>query len=314
MLELSLSGSINRVSVEQSFNWISQSFKMMTKYPKVMLCNILLYGLFSALGNLMMAQSIIGLLIYLLYFQVLGSIIINLHHSREVNDFVPKFYHGFKSPHFKRLLKVSIYMGISITVVIVLIYFLMDYLFTEEDIALLGKIKAYLDSVGPNFNPQTSINDLAASVGVDFAKLSQFIVKMMGLIIFLLVLFTAIILVFSLVPFFIVLTYTEVKTRQVNMYKLSFLVFLKLANFLPYFLFGLVTGFGSIFYLSFTASLVSVLGLPVPLTIVINNLVNAPLTVFFIYCMYFAFIDLFCDKTVKKAGEINSDVIKSFEV
>ncbi len=302
MIKLNLTGTVARVTVEQAFNWITCALKAMFRSPKVLACNALLYGSFTAGVQLGASVSPLLMLAWLLYFSVLGSVIINLHLSREDPALRPRVSHGFRSPHMRRLLRANLLLGLIVVIIAVATYFWCSEtgMFSGENEVLLQRLKELVNA--GQQGDLGSANDLAARLGVDPNVLARFVSSLLMLILVLMLIFTLVTFYFMLVPFFIVLSFTEVKLQHLNMYWLSFRALMKLANFLPYLAYGLAVAMISMFYLMFAATLTAVLGLPGPITLVVSCMLNAPLSVFVVYTLYFAYIDLFCDRSCKSAA------------
>ncbi len=315
MIKLSLTGTVNRVTIEQSFYWITGVFKSMSRHSRATVTNILLYGVFSALVTLLSSMSSLGLIAYLFFFPVIGSIIINLHSAREKSGLEPGFYYGFRAPHFKRLLLSNFYLALVCFVVILLFVVCCSYsgMFSEENKEMFQKLQQYIISHNGRIDP-SDLKNISASLGIDLNLLLRLFSQIVIASMVLLIVFTLVMLYFMLVPFFIVLTFEDVKSLRINMYFLSFRAFVKIANFIPYLLYGIVVGFGSFFYLLLTAGFIGALHLPVPLTIVLSSLLNAPLSVFFIYSFYFMFIDLFCDRACKEASPAEQNGIRTMKI
>ncbi len=315
MIKLSLTGTVNRVTIEQSFYWITGVFKAMVRCSRATVTNILLYGVFSSLVTLLSTMSSLGMLAYLFFFPVIGSIIINLHGARENAGTEPGFYHGFRSPHFKRLLLSNFYLMLACFVVVLLFIAFCSYsgMFSDENKLVFQKLQRYIIEHNGKIDP-SELKNVAAALGIDLNLLIHLVSQIFLATMVLLTVFTVVMLYFMLVPFFIVLTFTDVKTLHLNMYVLSFKAFIKLANFIPYLLYGIAVGFGSLFYLVFTAGIIGAFHLPVPIAIVFSCMLNAPLSVFFIYSFYFMFIDLFCDRACKEASPASRDDIGTMKI
>ncbi|MBQ8708454.1 MAG: hypothetical protein IJ523_10240 [Succinivibrionaceae bacterium] len=303
MNKLSLTGSVNRVTVEQSFKWISMACLTMVRHSRAALVSILLYGIFNSLLSILALLTPFGNLLYIFFFPVVGSIIVNLHAAVSGDRLEPGFYHGFRAPHFVRLLISNLWLFVAFLLVVAAaaMYWMNSSLSLEQNVEVYKRFMELMSSGRPvQFN---GLNDLIAMLGVNIStwELVDLFRHLMAFICVLMLVFTIVSLYFMLVPFFVVLTYTEVKLMRLNMYFLSFRALIKIANFLPYLLYGSVVGLGSLMYMGCVGMLLGGLPLPLPFKVVATCLLNAPASVFLIHSLYFAFIDLFCDTAYKQS-------------
>ena len=104
---------MNRVTVDQSVEWVTLAFKEIARAPKLFALNVASVFCITACIDLFIMSMPLMYLLYVMYFCIFGTVILNLNSYRRKQEHLISFYAGFKAPYMSRLLKSCTFMLIG---------------------------------------------------------------------------------------------------------------------------------------------------------------------------------------------------------
>lgn len=286
---------VNHVTIEQSFGWITQSFKAMTSNPKIFFINTILFGLYASLS--LWLPPFISLIMNFFYFCIVGSAVLNVHNSLSMDKNSSSIYSvldGFKKPFVSRLLLSFIYFSVAflfaIVISIVYLYFV-DFFSTQNQEILTSFFKDIVEVTSENM----TVYDLRPVIdkylnGDVGSQMKTIFLHLFAAIQIVLLLLLIISCYFVFVPFLAVIGYEDQNNFKPNMYGMSFRLTMKLSNWLAYLLYGFTIVLASVVFTGGVKYLVSFL--PSSLYIPVLCFFNAGFTSFLVYNVYFMLCDL----------------------
>lgn len=300
---------INTVTVDQSIQWITKSFKEIKNHPKIFAINVASVWAITACIDLFANQVPYAIFLYVIYFCIFGTVILNLDSVRTKQKYLIGFYEGFKLPFVSRLLRSGFFFFLGM---ILCISFSLFFLYTKDFFA--GDHIEQLQSVTQKLSSPVALKKLEEILtstqktgqldlyafqqifpNVDLATISSMLQQLMIALQIFLLLFLILFSYFWLVPYFCTLCYEDLKLKKINMYALSFKVAFSFKNWIPLISFSVAIGLIVLIYNICLNDLVQLISIK-PLQIVVDNFKGAISTCFILYALYFMFFDLFMTK------------------
>ena len=303
---------MNRVTVDQSVEWVTLAFKEIARAPKLFALNVASVFCITACIDLFIMSMPLMYLLYVMYFCIFGTVILNLNSYRRKQEHLISFYAGFKAPYMSRLLKSCTFMLIGSVAALAASMCFLYYkgFFNPENIEQLKLVISRLTSPEQLKQLEVAFTKLSSNPAdlsllaelFPGVELNSVLVLIQQLMISLMIFFLLFLLVasyFWLVPYFCTLCYEDLQNKKLNMYGLSFKAAFSFKNFLP------MLGFGvSIFVITFIYNLLlSQMILSIgnsTLQVLAEALKDAVSSCFILYAVYFLFLDLFSNHREEK--------------
>ena len=314
MSKLLVTGSIAKISANRAIGWLQQPFIDFKEHRKAMLLNFLLVGAWSALQQMLQPYPWLYLILMFVSFSLVGTVIMNVHASVKDGGSGVTRMGGFQPPLLQKMLFENLKMVLAGVAVVAAVFGFLYYgtdMFEEKSAVLLGKlyssIKAAQEIVAQNGGDPKQLEELFKSIGASFTldeatQLRSLVLRIMGAICAVLILWCLVFSYFWAVPMFLAIADEAVDGSKPKMHNLSFWGLISLRNFLAWLTFGL----GILVISMFVSTLAQVImqtagsGLMMPISIVMTSL----LYTYFLWCVYYIFCDLYCAPDGNSAGQL----------
>lgn len=303
MMNFTLTGKVNSVTLDSAFKWLIMPFKRLSETSAAMLISCLFIGICLSVFYLCSLITSLSILLVLFLPFIIGSVLINFHSSYRMSSYRPSFYVSLHQPFFSPLMRVAlVFFGVTVICVLLLVLaYVQSGLYSDEISRIIKQFLQLLSSERSNEMFTGNLADLSSRLSTS-PEVIEKIVK--GLV---LVFSIGLIMVSCLIPWlflcccFAVFSYDDARKNRINFFYLIFTAFFKFRNWMAYFLYGFTLFLLEQSYSFFAAFIESFAMGNLYVALILAGFIKAPVIVYASCSYYFMFIDLFCDTTFKDA-------------
>ena len=304
--------NMNKVTLDQSIQWVTKGFKEIVKNYRLFGLNVMSVFVITSCIDLFSARMPVLNVLYVMYFCILGTVILNLYNSRNRQDHLISLFAGFRPPYVRRLMTSGILfcIGFIVTLIVSMIFLYYKGFFNQENIEQLQMVTERLSSPATLKQLEEVISNMGAKQfdfgafreifpNVDLGKIAMLTQQLVIAIEIFLIIFLIVFCYFWLVPYFCTLCYEDLKYKRINMYALSFKAAFSLKNILPLFSFGISLCVIIVLYNFLLMEVINSVS-NMPVRILLEDLKDAVSSCFMLYSGYFMFLDLFSNHEEEK--------------